>query len=105
MQGESYKVISKSLNDQNQFKSYVNEKNKFYNTRPGYAADYMEQYIDQNLVKVNEQKVLAIAREIINGTLKADKTQTIIINFYLNLVTKAILGNYLTIAIKALFYS
>jgi hypothetical protein len=83
-QGESYKVISKSLNDQNQFKSYVNKKNKFYNTRPGYAADYMEQYIDQNLVKVDEQKVLTIVRELINGTIKADKTQSLIINFYLN---------------------
>jgi anti-sigma28 factor (negative regulator of flagellin synthesis) len=34
----------------------------------------MAQYVDQNLIKINEQKVLAIAREIINGTLKADKT-------------------------------
>jgi hypothetical protein len=84
MQGETYKVISKSLNDQNQFKSYVNEKNKFYNTRPGYGSDYTEQYFDQNLVKVNEQKVLTIVREVINGKIKADKTQSLIINFYLN---------------------
>lgn len=74
IQGQTYKVYSETLKDQYKVNRYVNEKNKFYNTRPDYAADYMAQYVDQNLIKINEQKVLAIAREIINGTLKADKT-------------------------------
>jgi hypothetical protein len=91
IQGQTYKVYSETLKDQYKVNRYVNEKNKFYNTRPGYAADYMEQYVDQNLIKINEQKVLSIAREIINSTLKADKTQTIIINFYLNPVTGGVL--------------
>jgi hypothetical protein len=83
--GTIFKVASQTLNQGYKEIKYSDINNRWTETIPGYTTDLTEQYVDQNLIHLDEKKILQLVREIANGkTLASDKFETLIINFYLD---------------------